>query len=133
MDKWRHSYLIELKILLEKEKLLITSNFAFSHNVFKSCLLLMRQNEYLWSKGLTAFLKKVGQYITFSLKKIVGRILVFTYQEQQFPLKMEHQSIESHSLSLCGQKHQHKMLPQPEKKKNRNETVKGKMSYIIWV
>ena len=23
-----------------------------SHNVFKSCLLLMRQNDYLWSKGL---------------------------------------------------------------------------------
>ena len=36
----------------EKEKLLVTSNFSLSHNVFKSCLLLMRQNEYLWSKGL---------------------------------------------------------------------------------
>ena len=30
-----------------------TSNFSFAHYVFKSCLLLMRQNEYLWSKGLT--------------------------------------------------------------------------------
>ena len=47
-----YNYLIELKTLLEKEKLLVTSNFFFSHNVFKSCLLLMRQNEYLWSKGL---------------------------------------------------------------------------------
>ena len=28
------------------------SNFYFSHNVFKNCLLLMRQNEYLWSKEL---------------------------------------------------------------------------------
>ena len=44
--------LIEQKTLLEKEKLLVTSNFFFSHNVFKSCLLLMRQNDYLWSKGL---------------------------------------------------------------------------------
>ena len=26
--------------------------FLSSHNVYKSCLLLMRQNEYLWSKGL---------------------------------------------------------------------------------
>ena len=34
------------------------SNFSFSHNVFKSCLLLMRQNEYLWSKGL----KKLCQF-----------------------------------------------------------------------
>ena len=33
--------------------MLVTSNFSFSHKVFKSCLLLMRQNEYLWSKGLT--------------------------------------------------------------------------------
>ena len=52
MDKWGYSYLIELKTLREKEKLLGTSNFSFSHYVFKSCLLLMRQNEYLWSKGL---------------------------------------------------------------------------------
>ena len=50
-----YSYLIELKTLWEKEKLLVTSNFSFSHNVFKSCLLLMRQNEYQWSKGLTPF------------------------------------------------------------------------------
>ena len=52
MEKWEYSYLIELKTLLEKEKLLVTSNFSFSHNVFKSCQMLMRQNEYLWSKGL---------------------------------------------------------------------------------
>ena len=38
--------------IMEKEKLLVTSNFFFSHIVFKSCLLLIRQNEYLWSKGL---------------------------------------------------------------------------------
>ena len=30
-----------LKTLWEKEKLLVTSNLFFSHNVFKSCLLLM--------------------------------------------------------------------------------------------
>ena len=35
-----------------KEELLVTSNFSFSHNVCKSCLLLMRQNKSLWSKGL---------------------------------------------------------------------------------
>ena len=27
------------------------SNFSFSHNLFSSCLLMMRQNENLWSKG----------------------------------------------------------------------------------
>ena len=52
MDKWGYNYPIEQKTLCEKKKLLVTSNFFFSHNVFKSCLLLMRQNEYLWSKGL---------------------------------------------------------------------------------
>ena len=30
----------------------IAHYFSFSHNVFKSFLLLMCQNEYLWSKGL---------------------------------------------------------------------------------
>ena len=29
--------------------------FLFSHDVFKSCLLCMRLNEYLWSKGLREF------------------------------------------------------------------------------
>ena len=41
--------------LWEKEKLLIMSNFSFSLNVYKSCLLLIRQKEYLWSKGLKVF------------------------------------------------------------------------------
>ena len=42
-----YNYLIELKTLWEKEKLLVTSNFSFSHSVFKSCLMLMCQNECL--------------------------------------------------------------------------------------
>ena len=29
--------------------------FLLFHNVLKSCLLLMRKNEYLWSKGLTLY------------------------------------------------------------------------------
>ena len=37
---------------MEKEKLLVSSNFFFSHNVFKRCLLLMCQNGNIWSKGL---------------------------------------------------------------------------------
>ena len=36
----------------EEEGLLDMSNFSFSHIVFKSFLLLMLQNKYLWSKGL---------------------------------------------------------------------------------
>ena len=52
MDKWGYNYLVKQKTLWEKEKLFVTSIFSFSHNVFKSCRLLMLQNEYLWSKGL---------------------------------------------------------------------------------
>ena len=51
--KGGYSYLIDYTTLWEKEKLLVTSNFFFSHSVFKSCLLLMHQIEYLRSKGLT--------------------------------------------------------------------------------
>ena len=40
------------------------SNFIFSHYCFRSCLLLMCQNEYLWSKGLKA---NVTINIKFSL------------------------------------------------------------------
>ena len=50
MDKGGNKYLIEKKTLWEEEKLLVLSNFSLSHFVFKSFLLLMCQNEYLWSK-----------------------------------------------------------------------------------
>ena len=60
MDKWRYNNLIEKKTLWEKKKLLGTSNFFFSHNVFKSCLLFICQNEYLWSKGLNMDKSKIS-------------------------------------------------------------------------
>ena len=34
-----------------------------SHNVFKSCLLLMRQNEYLWGKALTTLRDKAFENV----------------------------------------------------------------------
>ena len=40
------------KTLLEKEKLLITSNFSFSHSVFKRLVLQTRKNQGLFGKGL---------------------------------------------------------------------------------
>ena len=48
MDKRGYNYLIEQKTLWEKEKLLVTSNYFFSHNVFKNCVV----DEYRWSEGL---------------------------------------------------------------------------------
>ena len=40
-----------LKTLREKEKLLVTSNFSFSHNVFHSYISLARQNAELCGNG----------------------------------------------------------------------------------
>ena len=42
------------KTLWEKEKLLITSNFSFSHSVFKRLVLQTHKNQGLFGKGLTA-------------------------------------------------------------------------------
>ena len=41
-----------LKTLCEKEKLLVTSNFSFSHCVFKRRVLQTRENHGLFGKGL---------------------------------------------------------------------------------
>ena len=41
-----------LKTLCEKEKLLVTSNFSFSHGVFKRLVLLTHENQGLFGKGL---------------------------------------------------------------------------------
>ena len=41
------------KTLREKEKLLVTSNFSFSHSVFKRLVLQTRKNQGLFGKGLT--------------------------------------------------------------------------------
>ena len=41
-----------LKTLWEKEKLLVTSNFSFSHSVFKRLVLQTRKNQGLFGKGL---------------------------------------------------------------------------------
>ena len=42
----------KLKTLWEKEKLLVTSNFSFSHSVFKRLVLQTRKNQGLFGKGL---------------------------------------------------------------------------------
>ena len=41
-----------VETLWEKEKLLVTSNFSFSHSVFKRLVLQTRKNQGLFGKGL---------------------------------------------------------------------------------
>ena len=43
------------KTLWEKEKLLVTSNFSFSHTVFKRLGLQTHKNQGLFGKGLMLF------------------------------------------------------------------------------
>ena len=47
-----------LKTLCEKEKLLVTSNFSFSHSVFKRLVLQTPENLGLVGKGLKPFSKQ---------------------------------------------------------------------------
>ena len=46
------SFLKGEKTLWKKEKLLVTSNFSFSHSVFKRLVLQTRKNQGLFGKGL---------------------------------------------------------------------------------
>ena len=67
-----------LKILCEKEKLLVTSNFSFSHSVFKRPVLQTRENQGLFGKGLIEDIK----------------IPYHTFQSPKFPEKEGLRSIE---------------------------------------
>ena len=56
-----------LKTLWEKDKLLVTSNFSFSHCVFKRLVLQTRKNQGLFGKGLLLYIYFIaigGQYLT---------------------------------------------------------------------
>ena len=56
------------KTLWEKEKLLVTSNFSFSHIVFKRLVLQTRKNQGLFGKGL--ILGKTQVAVSTKLKNI---------------------------------------------------------------
>ena len=45
------------KTLWEKEKLLVTSNFSFSHSIFKRLVLQTCKNKGLFGKGLSHVVK----------------------------------------------------------------------------
>ena len=56
------NYLNGQKTLGEKEKLLVTSNFSFSHIVFKRLELLTQKNQGLFGKGLTVIVLAGTKY-----------------------------------------------------------------------
>ena len=63
----------EKKTLLEKEKLLVTSNFSFSNSVFERLVLQTRKNQGLFGKG---HMKHSHKYIHgMSLRNIAMLII----------------------------------------------------------
>ena len=66
-----NKYHVGLKTLREKEKLLITSNFSFSHNVFQSYISLVRQNVALCGNGLNSTMKAALKTQMFSSSKFL--------------------------------------------------------------
>ena len=58
------------KTLWEKEKLPATSNFSFSHRVFKRPLLQTRKNQGLIGKGLLINVHVLNQMTNFGRSKI---------------------------------------------------------------
>ena len=61
------------KTLWEKEKLLLTSNFSFSHGVFKRLLLQTRKNQGLFGKELN-----MAEQLKFHLKGFFLRVVKTT-------------------------------------------------------
>ena len=61
-----------LKTRWEKEKLLVTSNFSFSHSVFKRLVMQTRKNQSLFGKGLRSTISTNKSCLSLS---IVGELL----------------------------------------------------------
>ena len=61
--------------------------FLLSHNVFKSCLLLMRQNEYLLSKGLT--LSQMTNFRLFQTDIVCRQRFPFDENGKKFSKRVE--------------------------------------------
>ena len=69
LTKMKENYPNRKKMLWEKEKLLITSNFSFSHSVFKRLVSQGRQKVSLCGNGLK---KKPGEVSINIFKQFIG-------------------------------------------------------------
>ena len=78
----------------EKEKLLVTSNFSFSHRVFKRLVSQGHQKVSLCESGLT----KLEAFEDDKKLKLMGRFLSFIVWEKE---KMLFTTIFSNSFNLC--------------------------------
>ena len=68
------------KKLWEKQKLLVMSNFFFSHSVFEGLVLQTRKNQFLFGKGLTGSLLSYGSFCLICIFcRILELLLTYTY------------------------------------------------------
>ena len=58
----------------EKEKLLVTSNFSFSHSVFKRLVQQTRKNKVLFGKGLWKFHPHMIPFMQFQFVCMIVEI-----------------------------------------------------------
>ena len=65
------------KILCEKEKLLVTSNFSFSHSVFKRLVSQGRQKVSLCGNGL----KEKGRNVSNMVENSAGKGEIAHYEQ----------------------------------------------------
>ena len=68
----------------EKEKLLVTSNFSFSHSVFKRLVLPTRKNQGLFGKGLTLTLSKRPIFYSSKIKEFADESFRFDENGNKF-------------------------------------------------
>ena len=85
------------KTLLEKEKLLVTSNFSYSHSVFKRLVLKTGKNQGLFGKGLIDV-----DYHLYACKTYKGMIAPFNLKKKLIALVAERSNILNVFCSLVN-------------------------------
>ena len=73
--KWQNVLQKGRKQCGKKEKLVYTSNFSFSHNVFKRLVLQTCKNKGLFGEGLTIYQAAI-------FNPLLHKILILTHQQQ---------------------------------------------------
>ena len=87
-----------LKTLWEKEKLLVMSNFSFSHSVFKRLVLQTRKNQGLFGKGLSTAVQNIDHDQARSENAVHHE---FT-REILRPISAGHSCYNNNSVYVCG-------------------------------
>ena len=74
----------------KKEKLLVTSNFSFSHSVFKRLALQTRKNQGLFGKGFRIMAQNFVKFAVFrKLMEVQIGVFMYTGCITAFPMKTE--------------------------------------------